>query len=272
MVKRYAFISLALLFSCEAQEVVPVSSSLATYDTQNNFAGPAPNIDLKIELDIDLANAQLLELTTPHQQPLVTTFNSALNMVSGVPEIRVLTAAFEQEVKASGLTTVEKGQLVELAAVVMVTADYLESGGLEEINKALAADLVRHGWLPADDPQIINASTKSGCNVNVRSVMAGAVVGFFGGGARGGFAGATVGTVAFPLIGTVTGAVSGAAVGAAVGFFGAVATGVAAELLLSCWSVPHLTKAVEDYKNLDPENFDPKKHVIKVLADGFKEA
>lgn len=270
MKKSFSLICMALLFSCEAQDPVVPVSTVSSSVSQNLAMGPSlnldTNLDLKLDLtlDVGLANEQLLELVPAQQQAYVISFNNSLSITNELSEMRAQASTFEQEILTSNLSGTDQQQLLELVAVVRGTADYLENGGVDEINAALAADLVKYGWLPADDPQVLHASAKtSRCRVNVRGVMAGAVVGFFAGGAQGGYIGATAGTVAFPVIGTVTGGVSGAAAGAAAGFFGGVISGVAAELLTSCWSVPRYTKRYEIEKG-----FDPDKDFITVLIEG----
>lgn len=75
----------------------------------------------------------------------------------------------------------------------------------------------------------------SGCKINTRGVLMGAVIGGFT--AAIGYAkiGAVAGTVTVPGVGTVTGAVSGFMSGFAAGFVGGVVTGVIGELMTSCF-------------------------------------
>ena len=80
-----------------------------------------------------------------------------------------------------------------------------------------------------------NTRVYSGCTVNWRSVWAGAVIGAAVGAVGGIKAGLAGGTVVLPGIGSATGAVGGGVLGGAGGFIGATVTGVAAELLTSCF-------------------------------------
>lgn len=75
---------------------------------------------------------------------------------------------------------------------------------------------------------------KNGCKINVRGVLAGAVLSGLANGVRAGTVGLVAGTVTVPGIGTVTGAVSGFMSGFAVGFVSGIVSGVVVELMTSC--------------------------------------
>jgi hypothetical protein len=89
-----------------------------------------------------------------------------------------------------------------------------------------------------------NARVQGKCQVNVRSVLAGAVVGGMVNGSIGAYVGGTAGTFTVPILGTATGAIGGFVFGFASGFAGSAATGVVVELMTSCFRNPgYLTPA-----------------------------
>lgn len=90
-------------------------------------------------------------------------------------------------------------------------------------------------------------SSASNCKVNFRNVWIGAVVGGTVGAVAGVKIGAAGGTMTFPGVGTVTGALGGGVIGFATGFAGSALTGIAAELLGSCFRPSHIRDTSAPY-------------------------
>jgi hypothetical protein len=146
-------------------------------------------------------------------------------------------------------TTLIGEDRVEVLAVIEVANEYAKdyfAGSYINVYNDLRAAGITPG--PASIIPMTNnlgfAQTANviGCNVNFRSIWAGAIVGGVVGGARGAIIGATGGTVAFPGLGTVSGAVGGGVVGFATGFIEGTLTGVAAELLTTCFRKAEITQ------------------------------
>lgn len=135
---------------------------------------------------------------------------------------RNISISFEKEILNSSLNYEEKISLLSLSSGTHVVSDFIINDGINKIR-----DKIYTGQNP--DFQT------TGCSINMRSVMADAVVGFAGGALAGCYAGATAGTVAFPIVGTVTGCVSAGMVGGAGGFLTGATYSIASGLLLTCF-------------------------------------
>jgi len=133
--------------------------------------------------------------------------------------------AFQQKVINSSLSFDEKIQLLSFSSGVISFAEFVENGGIEQIQIILAEEIANGG-----SP---NGRVKR-CSVSARNVWLGAVVGLGAGAVGGAKVGCAGGLVAGPL-GAAGGCVGGAVMGGAMGFIGGALTTTAAELLGSCF-------------------------------------
>lgn len=187
----------------------------------------------ELRLPDQLANARTtgtvdlstFEIYSEEQLALVQPFVNDLLNEENINEAKSKAISFQHSVINSTLTDDEKLQLLSVSTGVISFAEFVENGGIEEVQNILSEELGTEG---SPNGRVM------GCSVDMRDVWAGAVVGAGVGAVSGGYTGATAGTVAFPIVGTVTGAVSGAVVGGAFGFVSGALTSVAASLITSC--------------------------------------
>ncbi len=197
----------------------------AILDFSNNYS--------EVRLPDDLANARkngtvvlsTFEIYSKEQLVLFQPFVDDLLNEENINEAKSKAVSFQHSVINSTLTEDEKLQLLSVSTGVISFAEFVEKGGIEKVQNILSEELGKES--PSNGRVM-------GCSVNMRDVMAGAIVGGAGGAIAGGYGGATAGTVAFPIVGTVTGGVGGAVVGGAFGFVSGALSSIAASLLTSC--------------------------------------
>lgn len=149
--------------------------------------------------------------------------------------VSTLSSDFNSEIAISELSEDEKLELFALSAASNSLSKYLSNESIDIIYLAIEKNLSDNSSKAFSRSLGDYTPLSGGCSVNWRSVWLGGVVGFFGNGTAGAYAGCTGGTVLLPGVGTVTGCVAGAVFGATVGFVGGSLTGVASELLGSCF-------------------------------------
>lgn len=170
------------------------------------------------EIDLflyDVYNEQQLELAQP--------FIDELLDMEDMMVAKAHAEAFLQAVTTSSLSEEDKIELLVIGTGVVGISEFMSTGGLEEISLILAAD--RTGTTDGHAYR---------CRVNSRNVWLSAVVGLSIGGYVGGSVGCAGGMVAGP-IGMAGGCVGGAVMGGASGFITGALSGVAVELLGSCF-------------------------------------
>lgn len=129
---------------------------------------------------------------------------------------------FKEKVYESiSLTYEEKVQLIEYSSGMQSILAFVNNGDLDRIQSKIFGKSVNNG-------------RQLECNVNMRDVWAGAVIGLAYGAIRGGVVGGTTGTFTVPVLGTAVGGVSGAVFGGAVGFVEGAITATVGSLLLTC--------------------------------------
>ncbi len=114
--------------------------------------------------------------------------------------------------------------LLEFASGTNALLEFMENDGAIAVQRSLQEMLGNS----------VPIGRTLGCNVNWRSVWAGAVVGFTVGVVVGGITGATAGTFTVPVLGTAVGGVGGAVFGGAWGFASGAVTSLAGNFLTSC--------------------------------------
>lgn len=143
--------------------------------------------------------------------------NSAVNLISAYNEKVAMSATLIEE---------QKVQLLAFSALSSSFVKFMNEDGVSQVYDSMAKVL---GISTPTNARV------SGCSVNWRSVWIGAVIGAGGGAVAGVKTGLAGGTIALPGIGSVTGGVAGGIFGLAGGFAGGTLTGVAQELLGSCF-------------------------------------
>lgn len=165
---------------------------------------------------------------TDLQKDFMTTLTTDISQLDDINDAVDIISTFNQKViKTEQFTEEQRIQLLSFSALAgsFVTFVNDDFGGIyEELSGEIG------GSTSSSNSQRVAA-----CSVNWRGVFLGGVVSFAVGAYAGGKAGLVAGTFTLPGVGTVTGAVAGAMLGGAGGFTGAVITGVAAELLGSCF-------------------------------------
>lgn len=179
----------------------------------------------------DAAVAAINDIPTlnDEQKSLMNSLVSEVSALSDINGTISLIASYNEKVVASPtLNEEQKVQLLAFSALSASFVKFMNEGGVEDIYSLMAKEL-------GVSDTGTNARVYSGCTVNWRSVWAGAVIGGAVGAIGGAKAGLAGGTIALPGIGSATGAVGGAVLGGAGGFLGGTVTGVATELLTSCF-------------------------------------
>jgi hypothetical protein len=197
-----------------------VTSLSSNYSTKNLTSGSIANARQSI------STVSLNQLYDESQLKLIQPFLDELLVTEDFTKAKNLASNFQSKVIASALVREEKIKLLSLSASVQALSEFIEEGGDDSIRQTLSQ---LNGTKGNPNARV------AGCEVNWRSVWAGAVVGFVSGAVSGCYAGATAGTVAVPIVGTVTGCVSAGMASGAFGFAGGAASGIASELLTSCF-------------------------------------
>jgi hypothetical protein len=197
-----------------------VTSLSSNYSTKNLTSGSIANARQSI------STVSLNQLYDESQLKLIQPFLDELLVAEDFTKAKNLASNFQSKVIASALVREEKIKLLSLSASVQALSEFIEEGGDDSIRQTLSQ---------LNDTKGNPNARVAGCEVNWRSVWAGAVVGFVSGAVGGCYAGATAGTVAVPFVGTVTGCVSAGMASGAVGFAGGAVSGIASELLTSCF-------------------------------------
>lgn len=189
-----------------------------------------PIPELSDNENIDLTSFNLLSVDQIEiAQPLI---NSMLSNSDDLLYINNLVSNFDMNVAQSNtLSNEDKLLLGQLSAEIQFTIDFFS----ENENYLYVAEATDGKQIMYLDKSPNSSVSRGGCKVNMRGVLAGAVVGFFSGGVTGAKVGCTVGTFTVPGFGTATGCVGGAVFGAASGFIGGALGGIASELLTSCF-------------------------------------
>lgn len=133
--------------------------------------------------------------------------------------------SFQHTVINSPLSDDEKMELLTLSSGVLGFTEFVENGGIENIQNALVVHLNKNG---------IPNNRFRNCSVSMRHVWLGAVVGGGVGAIGGAKVGCAGGLVGGPL-GAAGGCVGGAVMGGASGFISGALMTAGAELLGSCF-------------------------------------
>jgi hypothetical protein len=178
--------------------------------------------------DLDYLNEAQKNILSPVFLPIID--------ATSYSELKGYTDQLNSRTINSNLSESDKTELLTISAGLWATGRYLENGGgqtiYNEVAKIVNQVPTSGGGNPTGPRKPLRVA---GCTVDFRNVWLGASIGFFTGAAGGFYTGATAGTVVVPIIGTVTGAVSGAVAAGAAGFVGGAISGVASELLGSCF-------------------------------------
>lgn len=183
------------------------------------------NLSSKSRIDVQFEKIDIQRFYNENQRNLAEPFVKEILNTEDFSKAKILADNFQDKILSSKLSHDEKVSLLSLSTSFQVLSEFINEGGDEKI-RAVLNNVSKRKEAP-------NARV-AGCSVNARSVLSGAVIGFFGGGAAGAMAGCAGGTVALPLVGTAAGCVGGAVFGAAGGFVGGVVSGIASELMTSC--------------------------------------
>jgi len=140
------------------------------------------------------------------QKTLLSSLYENIKAINDVNDAQLVAENFSETVEASSLSENEKEQLRGIAGGVLALVTFINEGGIDTIQD-----------------QLVNINGGSGmlqgrCSVSSRSVLIGAVVGFFGGAGYGFW----------------VGGVHGAVMGGAWGFGSGAVTTIAAELIATC--------------------------------------
>lgn len=159
---------------------------------------------------------------------LIDLTNNLLKSENPENEAAEIILSFEKEVNGlSTLSEQEKIVLLNYSAMYESFFKFVQDGGVENVYMSMASALPSTG--------IASNARTTGCKINTRGLLIGAVYSGVKGAIGGALIGAAGGTVTLPGVGTVTGAVGGGVFGAASGFTWGIIDGVATQLLETCF-------------------------------------
>lgn len=187
----------------------------------------------ELRLPDQFANARISEtvnlstfgIYSESQLDLLQPFIDDFLIEENLQTVKSKAISFEQTIIYSSLSENEKIQLLAVSTGVISFAEFVQNGGIEEIQKILAEEL----GIDSSNARVM------GCKVDVKSVAAGAVVNGVLVGGAGLKTGCAGGMVAGP-IGAASGCVGGAVMGFATGFMWGIIGGTATSLLTTCFS------------------------------------
>lgn len=185
----------------------------------------------ELRLPDQLANARTtgtvdlsaFEIYSESQLDLIQPFIDDLLDEEDLNVIKSKATTFQQSVVNSTLSDDEKFQLLVVSSGIISFAEFVDNGGIEQIQNALF-----------ESNQFQSSNGRVMACVDVKGALRAGVVDLAIGATVGGYVGATAGSFTVPIIGTVTGGVSGAVVGGAVGFVEGVTRSILTDLIFGC--------------------------------------